>query len=71
MPVLFTWVKMACGFWNRLVAQTSAPILCATFLEKLELSIVGGQERLWCAEMMKCLSDAVLDYTERVKSLVS
>ena len=29
-----------------------------------------SEDRLWCAEMMKCLSDAVPDYVERVKSLV-
>ena len=42
MPVSFTWVKMACGFWNRLVCQTSAPILRAAFTENLELSVNGG-----------------------------
>ena len=31
------------------------------------LSVIDGQERLWCAEMMKCLSDPVPDYVERVK----
>jgi len=71
MPVSFTWGKMVCGFWNRLVAQTSARILRAAFLENLEMSIAGGQGRLWCDEMMKCLSDAVPDYAEqRVRSLV-
>ena len=53
MPISFTWVKMACGFWNRLVAQTSAPMLRAAFTENLELSIVAGHGRLWSAEMMK------------------
>ena len=70
MPVSFTWVKMACGFWNRLVAQTSAPMLRAAFTENLELSIVAGHGRLWSAEMMKCLKDVVPDYAEKVTSLV-
>jgi hypothetical protein len=36
MPVSFTWVKMVCGFWNRLVTQTSAPVLHAAFAENLQ-----------------------------------
>ena len=70
MLVSFTWVKMACGFWNRLVAQTSAPMLRAAFTENIELSIVAGHGRLWSAEMMKCLKDVVPDYAEKVTSLV-
>ena len=66
--VSFTWVKMACGFWIRLVAQTSMSILRTAFLEILEMSITGDQGRLWCAEMMKCLSDAVPDYVEKMRS---
>jgi hypothetical protein len=39
LPVSFTWVKMVCGFWNRLLTQTSAPVLRAAFTENIELSV--------------------------------
>ena len=51
LPVSFTWLKMASGFWNRLVKQTSAPVLRAAFVENLQLSIVDGVRHYWCAEM--------------------
>ena len=47
--LLFTWMKMSCGFWNRLVKQTSAPVLRAAFVENLQLSIVDGVDKYWCA----------------------
>ena len=37
---------------------------------KQEMSIIAGQSRLWCSEMTKCVNDAVLDYAQRVESLV-
>jgi hypothetical protein len=59
-----------CGFWNRLVTQTSAPVLRAAFTENLEVSIKESAERLWCIETMTCLRDAVPDYAAKVQSLV-
>ena len=40
------------------------------FLDNPKLSITDAQEHLWSAEMMKCFSDAVPDYAERMRSLV-
>jgi hypothetical protein len=63
-------MKMSCGFWNRLVKQSSAPFLRAAFAENLQLSIVDGVDKYWCAEMLKCLGEAVPDYAEQVKAVV-
>jgi hypothetical protein len=49
MPASFTWVKMACGFWNRLVTQRSS-MLHNAFAENLAMSINGGKGRMWCPE---------------------
>jgi hypothetical protein len=39
MPVSFTWVKMACGSWNRLVTQRSSTMLHSPFAENLDMSM--------------------------------
>jgi hypothetical protein len=60
---------MVCGFWNRLVTQTSAPVLRDAFREYLKLSLKESAERIWCSEMRTCLRDDVQDYAAKVQTV--
>jgi hypothetical protein len=69
MPVSFTGVKMACGFWNRLVTQRSS-MLHSAFAENLDMSINDSKRHMWCGEMLNCLKDVVPDYFDTVTAVV-